>query len=128
MPRRPPTTGQFKPGNTANPLGAGAHNQELKKVRKLSLAEVEEMASLVLDANKQKIQEIIANPDSSALRLMIAAVANKAIAGDTMAMNAILDRVIGRVAEKVQLTGANDGPITVAPVRKSRWREIPSDG
>ena len=105
---------QFKKGNNANPKGAGAHNPITKTIKKLSNEQVAEVGTILLNGTKEDLQKITADPNSSILKLMVASVAAKAIRnGDSSAMQAIMDRIAGRIPslDAHVLMGPGGGPI-----------------
>lgn len=94
----------FKPGQSGNPLGARLHNPALKAVRRLTQIEIEEVGALVLDGDLERLQAIMKDTTASALKVLIASCMIKAISkGDASAMNVILDRMVGRVKQVVQV-------------------------
>lgn len=109
MPRKPPRTHGFKPGNKANPLGAGAHNQDLKKVRRLTREMVAELGQLVLEGDLAALQAIKDDPKSTVLKVWFAAIAIKSMTrGDAHAFNIILDRIVGKTKDEITVS-APDG-------------------
>lgn len=116
----------FKKGVSGNPLGGKLHNPELRAIKRLTSAEVAEIGTLIVSKNAKKLKDIItdamgdkskgisANPDSkhSSLKVWIATVALKGITkGDAHALDVLLNRITGRVKEKIELTGEEGGPI-----------------
>lgn len=105
MPKTPPTSGRFKPGNNMNPLGASAHNKDLKQVRRLTKEQVAEIGSLILEGNLEKLQAIKEQKSASVLKVWFASVAVKAISkGDAHALTVILDRIVGKVKDELHHT------------------------
>lgn len=110
-PGAPPKIGKqvgipFVKGQVANPLGAGAHNQELKKVKKLTQKEVAEVGQMILDGNVYQLRQLTNDPTVNALKATMAKIWLRAYdKGDVGSMEAILDRVVGKVAQKTELSG-----------------------
>lgn len=114
---RPP-----KKGEVRNPNGHNRSPVEMR-MRKMAEGEIAEIGTLILDQNITALQEIIddargpggkGNPDSkhSALKVWMAMIAVKGITkGDPYMLDAILNRVVGKVASKMILTGKDGGPI-----------------
>lgn len=101
----------IKKGQVLNPLGGAAHSPAVKLIRRLTAAEVAELGTLLLTRNIEKLRDIDFdadnNPDSkhSALKAMIAKSCIVAYRkGDFGTVDAILNRLIGKVKEKVELT------------------------
>ena len=96
----PPIGRRFEKGNKANPLGAGAHNPAVKMIKKLSNDQIAELGAIILEGNPDKLKEIINNPKSTVLQVAICSVLVKAInKGDMAAINALLDRIVGKVKD-----------------------------
>lgn len=112
MPKIPPEGRRFAPGNNANPLGAAAHNKDLKRVRSLTKEQVAEIGSIILENNLEKLLAIREKKNSSVLKVWFAAVAIKSISrGDAHALSVILDRIVGKPKDIVELSGKDGGPI-----------------
>lgn len=96
---------QFKPGQSGNPLGGKLHNQDLKRIRAMTTKEIEMMGTLLLDCNVRDLQNIIKDPASSSLKIVMASVLAKAIQnGDHKRMEALLSRTVGKLKEQVVLS------------------------
>jgi hypothetical protein len=120
--KKPPKEHQFKPGQVANPLGGRAHNPELRAIKRLTAAEVAEIGSLVVLGDLQALQEIVkesrdpwlydAEGKHSVLKVWMATIAIKAIQkGDVHGLDVLLNRLIGRTAEKIQISDPDGGPV-----------------
>lgn len=114
----PPVETRFKKGQSGNPTGANQFTKEMRAVRRLAAAEVAEIGTLIVSKNATKLKAILSdaknNPESkhSALKVWMAAIALKGITkGDPNAMDVLLNRVVGRVKEKIELTGEEGGPL-----------------
>jgi hypothetical protein len=100
----PPKEYQFKPGNCANPLGAKAHNVIKRQFRKLTQEQLEEVMTLILSTDPADLQAQAAkNP--SVLKLWIANAASVGLKkGDTAPLVMMLDRILGKPKERVEIT------------------------
>ena len=129
MPRKsnlPPGSG-FKKGQSGNPKG---RPKDLlgKKMRQLTAEEFAEIANLIIKGSIEELRAISKDESQSALRVMIAAVAVKTISkGDMDALDKLLNRLVGKVKDHVQVTGMNGGPqvILTMPLNGS---EAPENG
>jgi hypothetical protein len=103
-----------KPGQVLNPLGGKAHNPELRRLRTLTREELAEVGGLIVSQDIQALEAVAkAKTGFSAVQVWFATVALDAIKnGTTGSMSVLLDRIVGRVAEKIELTGADGGPLT----------------
>jgi hypothetical protein len=96
---------QFKKGETGNKIGANAHSPEIKAIKKMTMKEIEEIGTMLLNENVEQLKIIMMDKDSPAIRTMIAAVVLKAISrGDAKAMNTILDRIVGKIKQHVEIS------------------------
>lgn len=97
----PPKGRKFVKGQIANPLGAGAHNKEARAIRKLTCEDLELVISLIQFGKLDDLKAISQDKDANVLKIWIASIAVKAISkGDHAALNALLDRVIGKVKDR----------------------------
>jgi len=124
--KHPPREHQFKPGQSGNPEGARRHNQELKRLRRLSAEEVSAIATMILEHDRKALVELTKKTDASILQLWFAKIAAKAIdKGDATALSIILDRVCGKAPSKVEISGKDGGPITTSEMtHEERLAEI----
>lgn len=97
----------FPPGNNLNPAGRPRVDAPLKIMNKLTALDFMEDASLLWRTSQTELAEIIKDPHERAGRKIIASVMLHAIKnGDASRMSAILDRLIGRPKEYVNLSGS----------------------
>lgn len=108
----PSKKGQFKPGQSGNPQGGKLHNPELRAIKRLTSAEVAEIGSLIVKKNIAGLQAVAKDPESSALKVWMAAIAIKGIkSGDASKLDVLLNRITGKVKERIELSGEDGGPI-----------------
>jgi len=102
----------IKKGMVLNPRGGQAHNADVRRIRKLTASEIAEVMTLILDHNLEKLSALVKDPESSVLKVWIARIAIESLKkGDAYQLNVLLDRVIGKAKEKIELTGAEGGPV-----------------
>ncbi len=94
----------FQKGNNANPIGAAAHNQLAKQIKHLTKKELQTLANMVLQGNVHEIRRIKKDiAHSSTLKVMLASIALRVIEkGDHLAMEALLNRMIGKVPDRLE--------------------------
>jgi hypothetical protein len=103
MAKKMPMGRRFQPGNNANPIGALAHNQEMKAIKHMSSEELANIMKAVLSANTDDY-EVMAKAPGSIFKKMLCSVIDKIIErGDAAAMNALLDRILGKIKESVDV-------------------------
>jgi hypothetical protein len=115
---RKPLPHAFKPGNCANPLGRKAHNSDTARIRGLTAREIVEVGSTLLNGNVTDLVKITGDkktppdPNASALKVWIARVAVKGITrGDGSALDLLLNRIVGKVPNAVEVSGKDGGPV-----------------
>lgn len=114
MNKKPRGGVRFQKGKSGNPLGAAAHNKEHKALRRLATNEITELGTLLLDGNVTAIVEAVKDPESSALKVWMGKIIAKGIEkGDPQSLSIILDRVVGKVKERVELSGDEQNPLVI---------------
>lgn len=95
-----------------NPKGVNG-GPDLIKMRTLAAPEIAEIGSMMLDRNVTELQAIVddakSNPTSkhSALKVWMATIAMRGITkGDPYALDALLNRIAGKVSYEVKVTEA----------------------
>jgi hypothetical protein len=106
----------FKKGQSGNPNGSSARAMDpvRKKMTCLTASEVAELGSLLLRGCRSTLQEIGNNPDATLLELGFAACMADAIQNkDFRGLDRMLDRVIGKSKETVELSGRDGKPMSM---------------
>lgn len=125
-------TTQWKPGQSGNPTGIN-QDPQVRKIKKLTTEEVVEVGSLLLSKNivalQHMVEDALVNPDSehSSLKVWIARVVLQGgKKGDARALESVLNRLIGKVADKMIVDGINAPQVIVE--MPSNGREVNGDG
>ena len=101
---------QFKKGQTGNAQGGKLHDPVIKKLKNLTEHEMIEIGSLVLKGSVDELRAIAKDGKASALKCMMAAVAVRTISkGDPAALEVLLNRLIGKVKERLDVTMPSNG-------------------
>lgn len=95
---------QFKPGVSGNPSGKPALPAEINESRKLSTQEVIRVASDFLRLTVREVREVLEDEDSHACEALVASIIVSGINGSHQHVKELLDRVIGKPKETVDLT------------------------
>jgi hypothetical protein len=101
----------FKPGESGNPSGR-PKKQPLTDYLKAQLEQ--EIPQSMLDAMKEGLRQVfleVYGPNPTFGQMIAFKLVAMSAKGDVMAMRELLDRVEGKVAQKTQLTGLDDGPV-----------------
>jgi hypothetical protein len=123
-PNPSPST-RWKPGQSGNPTGQHIVSKEVLRMQRLTKEELATCASWLVKGNKDDLARIVNDPNSSIISVMIASLAIRAISkGDFLTFNAILDRVVGKPKEMVELSGKDGGPIVTQRVTEQDLRAI----
>ena len=120
---------KFEKGRAYNPRGGAAHDPIKKMIKKLTTQELESVIDILLRRNREKMEFIVKDPQSSVLQIWICSIALHGIKrGDATALNALLDRCIGRVKDRVEVSGAPGGPQVVITLPANGYEAPPEDG
>jgi hypothetical protein len=104
----------FKKGKSGNLKGRPKVTLKMREIQHLTRHQIEEIGSLILNGNVAKLQQIAQDPTSPALKVWMATGSIQGIKkGDLNAMNAFLDRIVGRIPAPVEHSGPDGGPIEV---------------
>lgn len=92
---------QFKKGQSGNPKGRPKTREDLKKIKLMTADEASRLIQKIVDMDADKLADMMADPKTPALEIMVAKVVLKAIQeGDTSRINFIFDRTVGKVIDK----------------------------
>lgn len=94
---------KFKKGQSGNPNGRPKVPEHIRKLKELTTEEVKQMGDAIVLGTRQDLTNIIADRSASPLSCWIAAVVLRGIQrGDVQSLNVLLDRLVGKVTDKVQ--------------------------
>jgi hypothetical protein len=94
----------FKPGQSGNPKGKKPTPQDLKDARKLNTVSVARILNKFSNMPVSEIKAELERADCPTLEFMIGKVMVECLkAGDYQRLNFILDRMIGKVTEKMEV-------------------------
>lgn len=92
----------WKPGQSGNPERKGLSDPAATKIRQLTRAQIAEIGTVVLDGSLEDLNKIVTDPKASALRVWIATIIVDGIKqGDVVKLNALLDRIAGKVKQEI---------------------------
>ena len=95
----------FPKGVSGNPSGKPKMAKDLQTIRALNQTMFTTLVNKYLGMTKDQILEAVRAPETPALDLMVAQIMSKAIVnGDQQRLNFLLDRIVGKVPDKVQQT------------------------
>lgn len=92
---------RWEKGTSGNKNGRPRIRDDLKAVKLLTKTEMRRLIQKIIDMPPEELAEMSKRKDVPALEIMLASVAYKAIThGDQARINFLLERTIGKVAEK----------------------------
>lgn len=105
----------FKKGAPSpNPKGGQLHNPVVKKLKAITNDQIAEIGTILLEGTIDELREIIRDEQSTVMRKWLASVSLKGVVkSDYRAMNAILDRIAGKVKERVEWSSDPENPMIV---------------
>jgi len=96
---------RFKPGVSGNPAGRPKIPDDIKQAKRLNKLEVERLMNKFMAMTKDEISQSINDPTTPALEIMIGSIIAKAVShGDPVRLNFLLDRLIGKVKDELDVT------------------------
>lgn len=91
-------------GEVLNPHGAGTHSKVLHDVKKFTNEQIKEVMETLLFGKMEDLNRTLRNQDATVMRVWMARIIETAIlAGDVKPLEVILNRVLGKPKETVEL-------------------------
>ena len=95
----------WQPGQSGNPKGYKGFPKDLKEARKLNQAELERLVNKYLYFSQEEMDAHVSQPDTPMIEHMVASIISLASTkGDQLRLDFILNRLIGKVKDQVELT------------------------
>jgi hypothetical protein len=114
--KRKPNKGCFKKGQSGNPAGSSslARDPERQRIKRLVAGDLEEIGSLILCGNFDRLKEVVDDRGASVIQTAFARCFAKALQdADWRTVTSILDRVVGKAKETVELSGRDGKPMSL---------------
>lgn len=115
---------QFKKGQSGNPEGARAHDPMKRALKKLTAAKLHDIFAIVFNSSKEELAKLAADPKLDLLTLWVV---NSALKGNKdksyHLLDSMLNRAIGPVTAKVELTGEAGSPL-IPPTPEARSAKL----
>ncbi len=97
---------KWKKGQSGNPGGKVPEPPELKKLKHLTKLELVEIGNLIIKGDRNELEKKAKDKGSTVIQSMMAAIAKRVIDdGDMVALDRLLDRLIGKVKDEVEFSG-----------------------
>lgn len=108
---------RFRRGNLAA-QGRGQQQKALAAVRKMTNEELVETCELILNANRMELQAVLDDPTTPMLKVnLISAIMADTSKGLTYTVDKLLERIVGRPKERIELSGDPDNPMAFQAVQ-----------
>jgi hypothetical protein len=105
---------RFVKGQTGNPKGSSARRRILKETARLTAMQVHEVAAVILHGNQDDLKALAKDPNATVLQMWTASLVTKSIQkGDSQVYRVLMERLLGRPKESVELTGADGKPVSL---------------
>lgn len=96
----------IRKGEVRNPEGGRAQNRILDNLKTLTKEELGKIGSAIIKGRVDEVRALLDDPKTPALQAGVAKVIlNVVDKGDTVALNCLLDRLIGKVKEEIEHSG-----------------------
>lgn len=77
-----------------------------RALKKLSIQELEQIGNIIVKGNVEQLKAVAADPTASVIKVMVASIAIGIIKkNDMSALDKLLDRLLGKVKQTVQVDG-----------------------
>lgn len=117
-----------KPGMVLNPRGAAAHDPIKKAIKKFTNQYLIEVIDMAVMGNLKGLQDVVKNPNSPAIQVGVAKCLYTAISkGDWDTLESIIVRIIGKVPDRVEHSGAVDTAPQIIITLPDNGRSAPDD-
>jgi len=113
---------QFKKGQSGNPKGRPRVKGALKDIKTIIGDELEKFINELLHMDLSALKKIAEDKTGkyTSFKQVIASIIYKSAShGDPMRLEALLNRVIGKVKDQVEISGDKENPIRVETLNKA---------
>jgi hypothetical protein len=100
-------------GQSGNPIGAAAHNPMVKAVRNLTKERVAEIIEEILTTDPADAHEMKGKAKTVMEAWLMAGIQKAVRNGDLVPLNALLDRLIGKVKDQVENSGETTARVII---------------
>lgn len=95
----------FKKGSSGNPSGRSKLDNELAEVRKMTKEHYRDLCTLLMGTRTEELQALLDKPETSMLTtIIIRCLMVAGEKGDSHSLDKIMERVIGKVKDEMDVT------------------------
>jgi len=105
---------RFKKGQSGNPKGSSAKAKVLSSITRMTNEQLADIGSVLLNGTEGALEAIVTDPKASIMQKWIAKlIIHSMLEGDASVFNAVLNRIVGKVKERIEHTGADGDAISI---------------
>lgn len=105
---------RFKKGRSGNPKGSSAKARAMGQLRRLTADVIAQFGSDILLENEQALQDVLQDPEAPMInKWMASLVKSSMLDGDPAVFNALLNRITGKVQDRIEHTGPDGDAIHI---------------
>ncbi len=109
---------KFVKGQIANPLGQKAHDPIKKAYRKITDELFRDVLDAALKGDMKKLKTISMSRNRPALEVGVAkSIYQASLAGNWGVLQSIIDRLVGKPKEQIEITAIKEEPIEIVKAR-----------
>jgi hypothetical protein len=109
---------RWKKGQSGNPSGPALQDKAVTALKRMGAQELAETCEMILKANRAELAAILEDPNTSMLQVnLISAILADTQKGLTYTLDKLLERVVGKPKERIELSGDPDNPMTMQAVQ-----------
>ncbi len=108
---------RWRKGESGN-AGNRKVDRAVQALKKMGTQELAETCEMILKANRKELAAILNDPNTSILQVnLISAILADTQKGLTYTLDKLLERVVGKPKERIELSGDPDNPMTMQAVQ-----------
>lgn len=114
MPKNTSGLKPFKKGQTGNPKGSSSKQRALGAISRLTGEALADLGSTLLYGTEASLEAMLTDPKATVLSKWTAKlITHSMIEGDAAVYNAVLNRIVGKVKERIEHSGPNGDAIAI---------------
>lgn len=103
---------RFQKGQTGNPKGSSARARDMGSLTRLTNQVLADIGSDILHGTEGRLEAIVTDPDATVIKKWTAKlIIHSMIEGDAGVYNTLLNRIVGKVKERIEHSGPDGDAI-----------------